>query len=994
MAAFIFDGSTVASIAQNHGFDGVAELPRVLVQTSVPNSKGRVVTINRGDDLQSKLNSLNCGDTAVLQTGVTWTGNFKLPFRSCDDQHWIVIQSSALDKLPPMGTRIGPADAPNMPRILTQNSQPAIDTAATGDGRDLPVNHYRLIGIEIGAVWDTRNPPHGADPEIYIIANFGIGGTAVDKYPHHILIDRCYIHGARTNEVRHGVRFTASHFTVINSYISDIHRSGRDSTAISSDFSQGPIKIVNNYLEAAGENILFGGTDPPVHGSIPSDIEVRQNYFFKQLSWKQGSANYLGIRWTLKNLFECKNCQRVLLEGNVFENQWAGDQANAIVLTPRNANGHCEWCVVADVTFRYNRVTHAAGFLSILGADANSAGGSLGPSQPAQRINVHDNVIEDINNKEWGGGDYSNGKILTIVMGTGSPKIDKFSLVHNTFSGNGSACNSLITFATNSKAVTMTGLVVRDNIFPACKYSISGDYGPDRNALMGAAKGSYIFNNNVFVGWDLTGMSSDLFIPHNAKVSDYIGVGFQNYKGGVGGDYHLSPRSSFRKKASDGKDIGANIDLVNSRTAAAIAGKVSAEVTGSSSSLNFQSPVARLNDPPLSELSVTTGTDKLGNKTINVNLPDYFALQLSDGINAVAGPTSTGLDGFWDLKADPEMKYNLAGCDAGLLSKDFGYPGMFEAKPSGGSIRIIEQNNVRAVVEFTWPVRPYGNNSYPIDPSLNGRQTWTIYRPGKIYERFAFSNLTKTDIHFNYFQYNLHTSWTRFDGEGPTYDSSYWQTLGGYVPVVPSPWGFVGETDSPVKCMLHSRSEGTASPASPTPTYGMVRALNGQAVQVRTSFLEIIAEDAGSYAYSGQLFAGMRSKIQVAATVPPGEDSWVRHLVLLAADDITKASAAALVSGYRNPPRLKMNSRGNSSFDFDRGCYRIVGGGNSLDLSADGQLYYPCFDIADWSGAVPQSISLDGLKTGLGNLVVARVNGHLLLQVQRIVNRGVRVSIS
>jgi hypothetical protein len=277
--------------SQSGSFDGGAELPRSFVQTTAVVSKGKVVAVNQGEDLQSKLNSLNCGDTAVLQAGSTWSGNYRLPFRPCNDQQWITIQSSGLSKLPEPGNRISPTDASSMPRILTPNSHPAIDTALGPDGQDLPVNHYRLSGLEIGALWDTRKPSRGADPEVYIVANFGLGGAVAAKYPHHFVIDRCYIHGGKTNDVRHGIRFTAAYFAVVDSYISDIHESGRDSTAISSDFSPGPVKIVNNYLEAAGENILFGGTDPQVRGSVPSDIEVRQNHFFKQLSWKQGAPN-------------------------------------------------------------------------------------------------------------------------------------------------------------------------------------------------------------------------------------------------------------------------------------------------------------------------------------------------------------------------------------------------------------------------------------------------------------------------------------------------------------------------------------------------------------------------------------------------------------------------------------------------------------------------------------------------------------------------------
>jgi hypothetical protein len=41
-------------------------------------------------------------------------------------------------------------------------------------------------------------------------------------------------------------------------------------------------------------------------------------------------------------------------------------------------------------------------------------------------------------------------------------------------------------------------------------------------------------------------------------------VRFVNYNGGIGGDYHLQPSSPYKKKGTDGKDLGANVDAINS----------------------------------------------------------------------------------------------------------------------------------------------------------------------------------------------------------------------------------------------------------------------------------------------------------------------------------------------------------------------------------------------------------------------------------------------
>ena len=49
---------------------------------------------------------------------------------------------------------------------------------------------------------------------------------------------------------------------VIDSYLSEAHVVGFDSQAICGVNGPGPFKIVNNYLEGSGENVMFGGADP------------------------------------------------------------------------------------------------------------------------------------------------------------------------------------------------------------------------------------------------------------------------------------------------------------------------------------------------------------------------------------------------------------------------------------------------------------------------------------------------------------------------------------------------------------------------------------------------------------------------------------------------------------------------------------------------------------------------------------------------------------
>ena len=132
---------------------------------------------------------------------------------------------------------------------------------------------------------------------------------------------------------------------MIGSYISDIHVVGQDAQAILGWNGPGPFKIANNELEASGENVMFGGA-ARASNNIPSDIEIRGNHFFKPLSWRVGSPSYAGHHWSVKNLLEFKNAQRVLVTGNILENNWLDSQIGmAFLLTPRAEFGKAPWAM-------------------------------------------------------------------------------------------------------------------------------------------------------------------------------------------------------------------------------------------------------------------------------------------------------------------------------------------------------------------------------------------------------------------------------------------------------------------------------------------------------------------------------------------------------------------------------------------------------------------------------------------------------------------------
>src|SRR5206468_11563491 len=169
------------------------------------------------------------------------------------------------------------------------------------------------------------------------------------------------------------------------------------------DNPMGPYKIVNNFLESAGEDILFGGSEATV---TPADIEIRHNHMYKPPIWRQGEPGFVGGAngnpFIVKNLFELKNAQRVLIEGNIFEYSWGGfSQAGfLLLLTPKNQGGSCPICQVTDVTIRYNTFSHSGSGIAIATVASDTGANAFA----GERFSIHDITMDDINRTLHKGG--------------------------------------------------------------------------------------------------------------------------------------------------------------------------------------------------------------------------------------------------------------------------------------------------------------------------------------------------------------------------------------------------------------------------------------------------------------------------------------------------------------------------------------------------------------------------------------------------------------
>ena len=571
-------------LTQSNGkFDGPAELPRIYMLSALANTpaNGKTWQVSDSNSLQSALTASSCGDTIKLQAGATFSGVFAFPGKACDDQHWIIVRTSAPDSsLPAEGTRITPCYAgvsslparPAFNCLSTQNvmaklvmgqnagSGPVVFTAGA--------NHYRLIGLEITRAANGTYVGNLAFPTTHATAN-------------HLVFDRVWMHGTVHDDTGRGIFLSGlSYVALVDSYLNDFHCESKTGSCTDAQTVAGGLgsnqdsvyKINNNFLEAAGENIIFGGGPATL---TPTDIEVRHNHFFKPLTWMPGRTGMVGGNhgnaFIVKNHFELKNAQRVLFEGNLTENTWGGfSQAGfTLLLTPKNQStphGYvCPLCQVTDVTVRYSKFSHSGSGFQLANAEADGGGGL---PLAGERYSIHDVILEDVNATTYNG----QGQLAQVSSAAGGPEVTDLQMAHIT----AFPSSILFVFGNQTSSPKMPNFVFANSIVTTGRSPIWSTGGGPGNCAYGNVPNNTL--NGCFTGYTF-GSNALIAVPSNYPPSSWPhgntflqnanSAGFVNFNNGNGGDYHLQSNSVCKNAGSDGKDLGADVNAVDGATAGA-----------------------------------------------------------------------------------------------------------------------------------------------------------------------------------------------------------------------------------------------------------------------------------------------------------------------------------------------------------------------------------------------------------------------------------------
>ena len=552
----------VMSLAIGGEFDANAatlpQLPRAQVNVSMPTVNGSTLNATCGT-LQAQLNAaaalnVNLTHQINLATGTTCTGPYKLPSHT-GGTGWILIKGKNFASLPASGTRVGVGDAAVMPVVKYgsdgSGQYDAAFAAQTGAQR------YRIIGISM--VQDSAIATNWA----LVVMGYNNANALNTGY---IIVDRCVLRDTdAAHETVRGVFGDAQlgNTALIDSYISGMKSPGRDSQAWLSVSNPGPILIQNNFLEGAGENVLFGGGDPATQAVMPHDITITRNLISKNNAWLAGAGGMVN-----KCLFELKMGIRVLVEGNTFENSAWDNGGNAFRLTTRNQNGHTPYAEVSDLTIRYNLVRNVTNWINSFGSDDGDGVGKW--SMHSKRWYIHDNLVYGLGFMCGGGatcGAFYSIQTPGATCTDPSPTClnEDITITHNTVDN--VSHHTLTTASVGQLGLNFSDNIINDSsaygiFFSGCAPSQFGT-----NALnCGWGNNAWTFANNSIagIGGNDTGPSTYPQGNGNSYPSSFTSFLWTDR---TNRDYTLQAGSPGNNSASDGTDRGVNFTAYNAARA-------------------------------------------------------------------------------------------------------------------------------------------------------------------------------------------------------------------------------------------------------------------------------------------------------------------------------------------------------------------------------------------------------------------------------------------
>ncbi len=410
-------------------------LPQPVRMPPLPTKYGETYAVDPNcSNLQLQLNAAAANQHAYdvvvsIPAAAVCSGNYQLPARSCTTCGWIVVRSAAPDiGLPPEGVRTDPVLwGPNMPTLTGMGNAATLDFGDKG-------KKWRFVGLQI---------KHGSTAPVVSMVRMA-PDSARD-----IIFDRCIFDETVASGNPMVITLWGDDLAVVNSYIYNMTKSG---LPFGVDVSQSHRVLVSNtYLNAPGISSFAQAMDG-TNGT--TDYTFTRNL----LEWSASdNIPSLGSR----QQFELKTGIRVLVDGNIFRNQWAGGLVggvnSTITLTVRASDFGARFDStneISDFTFTNNTLQNVPGGIQITGGETSQvASEALG----THRLSIVNNLFRGID---------GNTHVKPPVRVLGVPfdlagGIEDLTIDHNTVWDNRGARPFIFLFQNNP----MGGLRVRHNVF-------------------------------------------------------------------------------------------------------------------------------------------------------------------------------------------------------------------------------------------------------------------------------------------------------------------------------------------------------------------------------------------------------------------------------------------------------------------------------------------------------------------------------------------------
>lgn len=446
---------------------GSAAANRTLLQDTITNANTDAVRIR------------------LAPVSTNWGTNLTIPNRARVGLGMVIEPASVMDAgfAVAEGARVGSGTAGLAPFRATSQTVPVF-FFESGLGK------VRFVGLDV--TWDetfaATLPNVGAGSGTPGINGF-FSCYFADEATTEIVIDRCRVRGATGKRTLRGTRLHANRLAILGSRFSEFHDHTIDSQCVTIVRNTRDLIFDNNYFAAAyGEAVILGGgdvaetTERAVTGAI-----LRRNTF---------DYPYRAQGWPTKNLVETKGAERVVIEGNVFSNYFAGDgfefgnQFFSIVLKSPH------WRV-RDWTIRANRFVNCAQWLSVQTEGGSVAGG-------IDRLELAHNAFLAPTSDVTGARDHMVQLTATGDVDTAGEQLRDFSIRENTVRGVAGG-NTFRRFMQDSHGLTATRWAIENNIlaldaapYNGAYYSVPGSIDNTAGATWAArAKADSYWGGNV-----------------------------------------------------------------------------------------------------------------------------------------------------------------------------------------------------------------------------------------------------------------------------------------------------------------------------------------------------------------------------------------------------------------------------------------------------------------------------------------------------------------